>query len=116
MDSSGRDKDRSIRVGLDSFIYTGLLLMRRRLNRLCTGSTCWRARSCFGPGDSDVPLPLAQARFHNTAHRGRQIKHVLKMDPEAALKTGNPGPEVELAFWKSKVPRRSCIHHESPHK
>ena len=35
--------------------------------------------------------------------RRRQIKHVLKMDPEAALKTGNPGPEVELAFWKSKV-------------
>jgi hypothetical protein len=25
------------------------------------------------------------------------------MDPEAALKSGNPGPEVELAFWKSKV-------------
>jgi hypothetical protein len=25
------------------------------------------------------------------------------MDPEAALKTGNPGPEVELAFWKAKV-------------
>ena len=34
---------------------------------------------------------------------GRQIKHVLKMDPETALKSGNPGPEVELAFWKSKV-------------
>ena len=41
------------------------------------------------------------------------------MDPEAALKSGNPGPEVELAFWKSKVfsncafslsDRRTCLH------
>ena len=33
----------------------------------------------------------------------RQIKQVLKMDPEIALKSGNPGPEIELAFWRSKV-------------
>ena len=28
---------------------------------------------------------------------------MLKMDPEAALKSGNPGPEEELAFWERKV-------------
>ena len=34
----------------------------------------------------------------------RQIKNVLKSDPEAALKDGaNPGPLVEIEFWNSRA-------------
>ena len=33
-----------------------------------------------------------------------QIKNVLKMDPEAALKTStHVGPAVEIDFWKARV-------------
>jgi dynein heavy chain len=36
----------------------------------------------------------------------RQIKGVLKTDPEAALKDGlNPGPLTELEFWEDKAPK-----------
>lgn len=33
----------------------------------------------------------------------RQIKNVLKQDPESALKAGNnPGPSTEIKFWDNK--------------
>jgi len=33
----------------------------------------------------------------------KQIRNVLKLDPETALKSGNhPDPLVEIDFWKSK--------------
>eukprot|EP00227_Mantoniella_beaufortii_P011774 CAMPEP_0197579874 /NCGR_PEP_ID=MMETSP1326-20131121/3768_1 /TAXON_ID=1155430 /ORGANISM="Genus nov. species nov., Strain RCC2288" /LENGTH=4505 /DNA_ID=CAMNT_0043143449 /DNA_START=243 /DNA_END=13760 /DNA_ORIENTATION=+ len=41
----------------------------------------------------------------------RQIKGVLKMDPEAALKEGlNPGPLTELEFWEDKAANLNAIH------
>ena len=40
----------------------------------------------------------------------KQIKHVLKADPEAALKEGlNPTPDVEIAFWKVKAANLNAI-------
>jgi len=43
-------------------------------------------------------------------HWTRQIKNVLKQDPESALKQGgNPGPEVEIEFWASKSDNLNSI-------
>eukprot|EP00899_Mesostigma_viride_P009330 jgi/Mesvir1/18399/Mv14277-RA.1 len=43
----------------------------------------------------------------------RQIKNVLKADPEAALKEGlNPGPLVELDFWQAKAANLNSIHEQ----
>jgi len=40
----------------------------------------------------------------------RQIKHVLKQDPENALKNGmNPDPTEELNFWKNKSDNLNSI-------
>ena len=40
----------------------------------------------------------------------KQLKHVLKADPEAALKEGlNPTPDVEVAFWKVKAANLNAI-------
>jgi dynein heavy chain len=40
----------------------------------------------------------------------RQIKHVLKQDPENALKMGNhPDPNVELEFWRNKSENLNSI-------
>lgn len=39
----------------------------------------------------------------------KQIKSVLKQDPEGQLKQGmHPTPDVEINFWKSKVMRRTA--------
>ena len=41
----------------------------------------------------------------------KQIKNVLKQDPETALKQGqNPNPLVEIAFWKNKAENLNSIH------
>lgn len=41
----------------------------------------------------------------------RQIKNVLKQDPESALKAGNnPGPQTELDFWNNKKDNLNSIH------
>ena len=43
----------------------------------------------------------------------KQIKGVLKMDPEAALKSGeNPGPLAELEFWEDKAANLNAIHEQ----
>ena len=43
----------------------------------------------------------------------RQIKNVLKQDPEGALKTGNdPDPMTELDFWKNKADNLNSIHNQ----
>lgn len=43
----------------------------------------------------------------------RQIKNVLKMDPEALLKQGqNSGPQVEIEFWTSKAQNLNSIHEQ----
>jgi dynein heavy chain len=40
----------------------------------------------------------------------KQIKHVLKQDPENALKNGNnPSPMEELNFWKNKSENLNSI-------
>lgn len=40
----------------------------------------------------------------------KQIKNVLKLDPEQALKNGNnPGPLVELKFWENKAANLNSI-------
>lgn len=41
----------------------------------------------------------------------KQIKNVLKQDPEQVLKQGNnPGPLEELDFWKNKADNLNSIH------
>ena len=43
----------------------------------------------------------------------RQIKNVLKADPEAALKEGlNPGPLTELEFWTARSANLNSIHEQ----
>eukprot|EP00232_Nephroselmis_pyriformis_P019075 CAMPEP_0182900652 /NCGR_PEP_ID=MMETSP0034_2-20130328/28990_1 /TAXON_ID=156128 /ORGANISM="Nephroselmis pyriformis, Strain CCMP717" /LENGTH=4527 /DNA_ID=CAMNT_0025034901 /DNA_START=131 /DNA_END=13711 /DNA_ORIENTATION=+ len=43
----------------------------------------------------------------------RQIKNVLKTDPEAALKEGlNPGPLAELEFWNARAANLNSIHQQ----
>ena len=43
----------------------------------------------------------------------RQIKQVLKMDPEHLLKDeSNPGPLVELEFWENKAANLNSIHEQ----
>ena len=43
----------------------------------------------------------------------RQIKGVLKTDPETALKEGNhPGPLAELEFWSDKAANLNAIHEQ----
>lgn len=40
----------------------------------------------------------------------KQIKNVLKQDPESALKSGNnPEPTVEIEFWKNKSDNLNSI-------
>ncbi|CAD7941439.1 unnamed protein product [Amoebophrya sp. A120] len=43
----------------------------------------------------------------------KQISHVLKQDPEVLLKTGNPGPQVELEFWRNKASNLNVIYLQS---
>jgi dynein heavy chain len=41
----------------------------------------------------------------------KQIKNVLKQDPESALKAGSdPGPLTELDFWKNKSDNLNSIY------
>eukprot|EP00931_Biecheleriopsis_adriatica_P036383 TRINITY_DN2095_c0_g1_i5.p1 TRINITY_DN2095_c0_g1~~TRINITY_DN2095_c0_g1_i5.p1 ORF type:complete len:4649 (-),score=1173.32 TRINITY_DN2095_c0_g1_i5:61-14007(-) len=41
----------------------------------------------------------------------KQIRHVLKQDPEVLLKEGqNPEPSAELKFWRSKAANLNSIH------
>ncbi len=41
----------------------------------------------------------------------KQIKSVLKQDPEGALKAGNdPDPRTEIRFWKNKAENLNQIH------
>jgi len=41
----------------------------------------------------------------------KQIRHVLKQDPEMLLKKGrNPEPNAELQFWKNKAANLNSIH------
>jgi len=43
-------------------------------------------------------------------HWTRQIKNVLKQDPEGALKNGNhPDPLTEITFWKNKSENLNSI-------
>ena len=43
----------------------------------------------------------------------RQIKNVLKLDPETVLKEGlNPGPLVEIDFWQEKAANLNSIHEQ----
>jgi dynein heavy chain, axonemal len=41
----------------------------------------------------------------------KQIKNVLKLDPDELLKKGeHPGPDVELAFWTERAANLNAIH------
>jgi dynein heavy chain len=40
----------------------------------------------------------------------KQIKGILKQDPETALKNGHPGPEVEMEFWDNKADNLNSLH------
>jgi len=69
-----------------------------------------------GTGDSDK-----QVRDKDHIHLlenavvtwSRQIKNVLKSDPEAALKEGlNPGPLTELEFWTARSANLNSIHEQ----
>jgi dynein heavy chain len=47
------------------------------------------------------------------SHWTKQIKNVLKQDPESALKGGqHPNPKVELDFWESKSKNLNYICHQ----
>ena len=57
------------------------------------------ATSSEKSSSKDKAQTLEAALLHWT----RQIKNVLKQDPESALKNGNhPDPLTELKFWKDK--------------
>jgi dynein heavy chain len=40
----------------------------------------------------------------------KQIKNILKLEPEQALKNGHPNPKVEINFWKNKSENLDSIH------
>lgn len=41
----------------------------------------------------------------------KQIKNVLKLEPELLLKSGNdPGPLAEIEFWENKRDNLNLIH------
>jgi dynein heavy chain len=42
----------------------------------------------------------------------KQIKNILKLEPEQALKHGHPNPLVEIAFWKNKSENLDSIHQQ----
>lgn len=43
----------------------------------------------------------------------KQIKNVLKQDPEMALKAGgDPSPLVEIDFWRNKAENLNSIHQQ----
>ncbi len=43
----------------------------------------------------------------------KQIKNVLKLEPEMALKQGkDPGPLVELDFWENKMKNLNSIYEQ----
>jgi dynein heavy chain len=46
------------------------------------------------------------------SHWTKQIKNVLKMDPESALKEGHPDPKIELEFWMNKSNNLNYICHQ----
>lgn len=40
----------------------------------------------------------------------KQIRHVLKLDPETELRKGNnPGPMTEIDFWKNKADNLNSV-------
>jgi hypothetical protein len=44
----------------------------------------------------------------------RQIKFVLNMDPEAALKSGaHPTPDEDLAFWRNKAAHLDAVFEQA---
>lgn len=42
----------------------------------------------------------------------KQIKNVLKLEPEQVLKSGDPGPLAELEFWRNKAENLNSIHEQ----
>ena len=42
----------------------------------------------------------------------KQIKNILKLEPEQALKNGNPNPLKEIEFWKNKSQNLDSIHEQ----
>ena len=77
-------------------------------------------------GKTLLPLPPSEAKEDKSGTKDkdrihvlesavvtwtRQIKNVLKTDPETALKEGlNPGPLAELEFWAEKAANLNSIH------
>ena len=59
----------------------------------------------FVPG-----LPHTQVLESAVVMWTKQIKGILKQDPETALKEGHPGPEVELEFWRAKAENLNSLH------
>ncbi|KAF4726241.1 hypothetical protein FOZ62_001950 [Perkinsus olseni] len=66
-----------------------------------------------GPGMQET---IAKDRIHALESSlitwTKQVKHVLKQEPEAALKdpTRNPEPMVEVEFWKLKANNLNSVH------
>lgn len=53
------------------------------------------------------PIPLLESAILTWT---KQIKNILKQDPETLLKQGsNPNPDVEIAFWKTKAASLDAI-------
>mmetsp|Transcript_16431 Transcript_16431/g.11591 ORF Transcript_16431/g.11591 Transcript_16431/m.11591 type:complete len:86 (-) Transcript_16431:13052-13309(-) len=66
------------------------------------------------PNDSQSEKTSSKDKSHNleTAiiHWSKQIKNVLKQDPETSLKNGNhPDPLTELKFWENKSANLNSI-------
>ena len=73
----------------------------------------FRSGLCLLPGHHARVLgQLPACRINRVAKRGNlhQIKGILKQDPETALKSGHPGPEVELEFWRNKAENLNSLH------
>ena len=80
-----------------------------RGNALVQDSTKHPERSGSTKSDADQIHALESAVVTWT----RQIKGVLKTDPETALKEGNhPGPLAELEFWTDKALNLNAIHEQ----
>jgi len=73
-------------------------------------------------GETKLPLPQQDSdksmsrRDKTLIYEGsvnmwtKQIRHVLKLDPETELKKGNnPGPQVEIDFWKNKADNLNSV-------
>jgi len=76
-------------------------------------------------GETCLPLPIAESSSTSNSKEKihllegavitwtKQIKHVLRLDPETQLKAGeNPTPEQEVSFWRNKAAHLNSIYNQ----